>query len=298
MVQFKSVSNFQSYRPKGFAIKKMEVHAYGLLHPGHMEFTRDNRLLVSEFGRGRVTDITKPGDYRDQKGLIEGLSHPASIITNYSDDILVVDTGADAVRVFSPSKNTLVSQPLYQGLPAPYGGAVFKDQLLVSYTNWNDNGLVSIGSGDSSFSDDHKAVYGFPIGVSEYPYVLAGSQACGHWTATVAKEKLIFSQTSFGILWDVSAFGKFDTAIHKRFAWGLNKPVGMIFNDHFNLLFVTESGAGTVKAIPTEGGADMRYIPPLVSGLKEPRCVRFAADNKTMFVCDMSACCVWRVELE
>lgn len=53
-----------------------------------------------------------------------------------------------------------------------------------------------------------------------------------------------------------------------------------------------------VKAVPPDGGMDMRYVPPIVSGLKEPRCVRFAPGTRTMFVCDMSACCVWRIEFD
>lgn len=41
---------------------ELEIHAYSMLNTGHMEWTPDGRLLVSEFSRGRILDITEGGD--------------------------------------------------------------------------------------------------------------------------------------------------------------------------------------------------------------------------------------------
>lgn len=82
----------QSRRPA-----RISVHAWGLLHPSHMEWTRDQRLLVSEFGRGQVMDVTEGGDYREASAFARGLRFPAGILPTADGRILVADTGRDAI---------------------------------------------------------------------------------------------------------------------------------------------------------------------------------------------------------
>lgn len=296
--QFKTVTPHEAYSRTKLFVKKMQVHANGLQHPGHMEWTQDGRLLVSEFGRGRIVDITEGGDLRDATPFAYGLEHPAAIITNYEGNkIIAVDTGNNCVVDITSGGDVSKNERVISNIPAPYGMTLFKDELYVTYTSYEDNGLMK-ASNTKSFSLEAAQASSFPVGVSEHPYFLAGSAGCGHWTAAVMGEKLIFSQTTFGILWDVTNQGKFSLDTHTRFAWGLNKPVGMIYNEKLNLLFVTESGSGSIKTIPSEGGIDMRFVPPVVVGLKEPRCVRFTPDGLTMFACDMASCCIWRIEFE
>lgn len=296
-MQFKTVTTHDAYLKKRLIVKKMQVHANGLQHPGHMEWTKDGRLLVSEFGRGRVIDITDGGDYRDAKPFACGLKHPAGIITDYQGNrIIVVDTGNDCIVDITNGGDASKNEKIYSNIPAPYGMVVFKGELYATYTSKEDNGLTKV-SPNKTFSLEHAHASSFPVGVSEHPYVIAGSAGCGHWTAVVAKEKLLFNQTTFGIIWDVTDKGEFNLDTHKRFAWGLNKPVGMIYNEQLDFLFVAESGSGQIKAIPSDGNMDMRFVTPLVVGLKEPRCVRFTKDGMTMFACDMSSCCVWKIEL-
>lgn len=177
----------------------------------------------------------------------------------------------------------------------------FKNRLFATYTNRETNGLTEVpeasARGTQTFALSQAHAPGFPLGVSEHPYYLGLSGACGSWTGTVACNRLLLAQSTFGIIWDVSERGQFDGNKQKRFAYGLTKPVGMIYHPESDFVFVAESGTGCIKAVPNAPETDMRFIPPVVTGFKEPRCVRFAKEGRTMFVCDMSSCCVWRIEL-
>src|SRR5262249_44872068 len=78
--------------------RRITVHAYGLLHPSHMEWTSSGRLMVSEYGRGRVVDITDGGDFQDATPFAYGLTHPAGLITTYrGNTIIVADNGEEAI---------------------------------------------------------------------------------------------------------------------------------------------------------------------------------------------------------
>lgn len=278
-------------------VRSMTVHAYGLLQPGHMEWTQDGRLLVSEFGRGRVTDITKGGDFRESESFASGLLYPSGIVTNFEGDrIIVADAGRDAIYDITEGGRVDESKVVYDGIPAPYGMVFHQGELLATYSSGQENGLTRVSKGKSFLNEDLHT-QGFPSGVSYHPYVLARSTGCGSWTAVAFGDDLLLTQTTYGSIYRVGGPAKFAHDTHPRFARGLNKPVGMIYNEKDGLLYVAESGSGTVRAIPNSDNIDARYLPPVVSGLIEPRCVRFAPDGSSMYVCDTSACCVWKINL-
>lgn len=296
---FKTVETRSKLMETRVVVKKMQVHANGLLHPGHMEWTSDGRLLVSEFGRGRVTDITEQGDYRESKPFASGLKHPAGIITNYQGSrIVVADTGANRLVDITAGGDVAEAPEILGDVSAPYGLLLYKDNLLATFTSETQNGLIKVNKPGSKFLMEDVQVRNFPVGVSGYPYVLAGSKACGCWIVEATNSKLLFCQTTFGTIYDVTDQKTFEGSEHKKFAYGLDKPVGMINHPQTELLFIAESGSGTVRALPNDGDIDARFVPPIVTGLVAPRCVRFSKDGKTMYACDMSACCVWRIDLD
>ena len=70
---------------------EVELFASNLRTPTHMEWTQDGRLLVSETTAGRVTDISRGGDFIDASPFAWGLETPASICPMPDGSIYTVE---------------------------------------------------------------------------------------------------------------------------------------------------------------------------------------------------------------
>lgn len=280
---------------------RIEVHAHGLLHPSHMEWTSEGRLLASEFGRGRVVDVTDGGNMREAEPFAYNLRHPAGLLTNYNGNrIVVADTGQRAIIDITGGGDATAAPRIFREVPGPYGLLSFGESTFTTFSTELENGLAHITEGES-FTEDTIRVRGFPNGLRETPYFLSPSNRegeCGCWTALGYHGHLLYLHAGLGMVFIVDGHNEYSPEL-PILARGLAKPLGMITHPTNGLLYVAERKAGSVKAVPSEiEGIDMRYVPPIVAGFKEPSCVRFTADGSSMFVCDMSACCVWRVEME
>ncbi|HHG3344890.1 TPA: hypothetical protein ACPVYT_004701 [Vibrio parahaemolyticus] len=275
-------------RSKLPTIKSIEPFAIGLNHPGHMEFTQDGRLLVSEFGRGRITDITGGGDFRNSTPFVDNLVHPAGIVTNYQgDQILVADTGLQKIINVTKGGDASTCPIVYQGLEGAYGITVFGDDLYAVYSNKLENGLVKIPSSVNVFSDQHIHSGGYPNTTHNLPYfnsVLGGE--CGSWAAVVLENKLLYTVAGSGSIYDVTQHSTFSVQ-SSPFITGLDDPLGSWYVPEFEHIFIAERATGNIKAIPKSGGY-AKYYPALVTGLRRPSCLRFSPDLSAMFVCDFS----------
>ena len=288
--------------------RTMKVHAHGLVYPSHMEWTADGRLLVSEFLGGKVKDITDGGDYRDCRPFASNLGHPAGILTDYQDDrILVVDNGRGKVYDITNGGDVEKSPVVFSDIPGPYGLVAHDGEVYSTFSNVRENGLVRVVEGES-FSEDLILTRGFPRGVRETPDVrMEGVEVgdCGSWSARSVGDRLLYLHSGLGIIFDLEHDDE-EIRHHPRYsteipivAQGLKKPLGFIAHPNNGILFVAERFNNAVKAVPPDQyGVDMRYIPPVATGFREPSCLRFSPDAKDMYVCDFAGGVVWKVSFE
>jgi DNA-binding beta-propeller fold protein YncE len=273
---------------------EVSPHAYGLLHPSHMEWTTDGRLLVSEFGGGRIIDITEGGDYRNATAQASGLQNPAGICTTFEGDrVVVADTGRSQIIDITEG-GEFAGESAMAAIPGVYGLVEREGTLHAVYATETENGVaVAVGE---TFTAENIHFGGFPNGSRDHPSYLPEVVACpSNWAALAFdQERMLYVHSGLGAIYDVSNPGTFGTETSK-FAEGLNRPLGMTFNPTTNLLYVAERGTGSIKPMPQEGGLDMRFVPPVATGFRQPSCLRFSPDKTTMYVCDMADNVVWRV---
>jgi glucose/arabinose dehydrogenase len=269
-------------------------HAFGLLHPTHMEWTAEGRLLVSEFGRGAVVDITDGGDYRNASPLATGLQNPAGLCTTFEGDrIVVADTGRSQIFEITDGGQFADAAPV-ASIPGVYGIVEMDNALYAVYSTDTENGITAVDG--SSFAPETAHFGKFPNGSRDHPSYLPGMVACpSNWAALAFDDsRMLYVHSGLGAIYDVSKPGSFDTETPK-FAEGLHRPLGMIYQPVTNLLYVAERGTGSIKPVPKEGCLDMRFVPPVASGFRQPSCLRFSPDGTMMYVCDMAENVVWRV---
>ncbi|QXJ32322.1 YncE family protein [Saccharolobus shibatae] len=282
---------------------ELEIHAYGMLHPGHMEWTPDGRLLVSEFGRGRVLDATKGGNMRDAIPFAYNLSHPAAILP-HKDRILVADAGFNAILDITEGGDQ--SRPkVVAKISGPYGLAVYHNEIYATFSTQTESGIVKIGKNEEVI----RHVTGFPVVPSMWSKIYKLISPCNKWETppTADLDILIFGHGGLGKLYDASHGGDFNYLERSNvLVNGLSEPIGMIYNRHDKNLYVVESKGADVKSVSleelkiardTHEPIDLRLRAPIVSGFYEPRCVRFSDDGKIMYVCDIAAGVIWKVKI-
>jgi hypothetical protein len=276
--------------------QRVSVHAYGLLQPSHMEWTQDGRLLVSEFGRGRVVDVTAGGDCRDAVPFADGLMHPAGLLTNYEGSrILVADTGrGEVLDITEGGRREDFAVVSAEPIAGTYGLTVYRDQLLTTFSDERQNGIARVSEPPSSA--EHVYFGGFPNGNHEHPPYISLGACPTNWKTIAFDDRLLYAHSSLGAVYDISEPGSFSIDTPK-FLEGLKRPLGMIFDEATGLLYVTDRGGGSVKPAPREGGVNMRFIAPVATGFGQPSCVRLDPLKPTMYVCDMTECVIWSVEL-
>lgn len=293
MWKYKFDNNNKSKLP---SITSIEPFAIGLIHPGHMEFTQDGRLLVSEFGKGQVTEITQGGDFRNAKPFAYNLKHPAGIVTNYKGNrILVADTGLQKIIDITEGGDASKCPVIYDGLKGAYGMTIFKDELYAVYSDDEENGLVKI-TGDK-FSKSHIFSGGYPNTTHNLPYFnTVDGGDCGSWAAVAMGDRLLYTVAGNGTIYDVTE-GKSFNKKNGEFITGLNNPLGSWYVPQFGHIFIAERNSGNIKVIPETGGY-AKYYPAILTGLKQPSCLRFAPDLKAMYVCDFANNAVMKASFE
>lgn len=284
------------------AVEEVQAFAWGLRYPSHLDRTPEEHLLCSEFMGGRVVDVTNGGDFTDAQPFAWGFRHPAGILGNFNGRTLIVDTGLGAVLDVTGGGDARDAKKVFCNIPGPYGLISYQGDLYCTFSTDRENGLVHVEEG-GSFSWDHVRIRGFPNGLRSIPYFRTPDQksgSCGCWTAIGYEGRLVYIHAGLGMVFDVTEHKQYSVEV-PIIARGLKGPMGLFQNPGNRHLYVAERDGGSIKAIPHDalarGGADMRWIPPIATGFKEPSCLRFSLDSTRALICDFGSSAIWTAKL-
>ncbi|RRA99225.1 hypothetical protein EHT25_26900 [Larkinella rosea] len=258
----------------------------------------DDSVLVSEFARGVIRDVTKGGDYSDTNKdvFVSGMKHPGGITQLKNKRIIAADSGTGKVYDISAGGNAGDYTKIFEGISHPYGVIEFRNKLYTSFSNNEMSGIAQIEEGQIFDFKTHAYVFGFPVVLTLEPYrSLAGCG--GSWSTAVLDDKLMFSHAALGAIYDVSEGGSYDQYRNSLYAWGLNLPLGMTIDPINRQLFVCERGNGDIKIINIHGGYS-RFAQPLVTGFKDCSCIRFIKDGSIAYVCDRAVGTVYKLTFD
>lgn len=291
-------STVQANRGGLYRVKEVAVHATGLRLPSHLGITSDARVLVGEFGGGMIRDITEPGDYAAEGSLGRfawNLRNPGGILPLRDGRILVADSGSGQIHDVTEGGAAGASTLLFEGVSNPYGLIEHDGRLFTSVSNNTMVGIAEVTPGEM-FSDDSYFVWGFPVVITAEPY--RWLMGCGgSWPMITGHGKVLLAHSALGAIFDVTGGGSYDELRERRFAWGLNLPLGMTTDPVNEEIYVTERGSGAIKRVGHEGGY-ARFAQPILAGFQDPSCIRFVPDGSRAFVCDRGVDAVYRVDLE
>jgi DNA-binding beta-propeller fold protein YncE len=282
----------------GYRVKSVEPHATSLSLPSHMGLTHDGRILVSEFSAGRVRDITEAGDYADtSKGAYAtGLIRPGGIAPLADGRIMVADAALGSIFDISEPGPATSDDAVFTDVPHPYSLLEANGKIFVSYSNDEWAGVVEVVPGSGFSADEPTFVHSFPVVKTMEPF--RSQTGCGgSWATTLKDGRFMFGHAALGAIYDVTDGGHFYELRDKRYAWGLQQPLGMIIDPLDGNLYVCERYSGVIKRIPHSGGY-ARFAEPLMAGFQEPSCIRFTADGKHAYVCDRALDTVYHLDLE
>lgn len=279
-----------------YDVVSADPHATGLRLPSHMAITSDSRVLVSEFGGGLVRDITTAGDYRNlSTGLFaQNFVNPSGILQLSNSSIYVADSGAGTVFSIQGSGTDSVNTVVMDGIPHPYGLVQFNGKV---YTSFSDNtmvGMVEVIPG-TAFDINQVFVRDFPVVLTSEPY--PHMIGCGgSWPDEVRGTDLLLGHRGLGAVFNVTAGGSFATLRTSLYAWGFTTPLGLKTDPIDGNLYVVEQTTGAIKYVEPGGGYS-RFSRPLMTGFREPSCIRFTPDGTAAYVCDRALGAVYRMSL-
>lgn len=293
----------------------VELHAWGLDNPSHMEWTNDNRLLVAERTSEQIMDVTDGGSMRDADPFAYNVKGPASmIIMPPGDDrILAGESFTGEIKDVSGGGDASEMEPFAEDLEGPYSlvrvASEDGDRLFARVARGEQLVGVREVTGGGSAEDMDLVVDEIPVkpqfpGISEYQTEKSERPGtsfadCGNWLVD-ADANLVHTVGSLGQMAYTDVDG--DTNTHTQhlaedrvFAYGLHRLGGSKYNHHDGIIYATEPHNGSVVAIDPEETGDYRFDSRLVEGLSCPTCVRFSDDNEEMYVCGRGEGVVWRI---
>lgn len=290
----------------------IELFATNLQTPGHMEWTHDGRLLVSEMTAGRVTDVTDGGDCRDSEPYAVGLRSPGSICPLPDGRILVADTWADRIMDISLGGDVTCRAPFAEGLAKPYSlAAVGNDVFATERPSRLLTRISRVDARDGSTTPHVTRITAMPMPGLESLTPLSswkdGSWAdyfapCAAWTNvadTDAGPRLILTTGALGLVVEIPPEGgDFVDLIEAGCVLGYGFTGwfgGQIQNPVDKRLYITQPLKGAVVAVDLNRPGDYRFAAPVVTGLNMPTCVRFSPDGATMYACSMPTGAIWRI---
>ena len=278
-----------------YEVKSVSNHATGLRLPTHLGLAPNGDLFVSEMAGGTVRNVTECGEYGDcrKRRHTCNLVTPGGILPVSDGRLLVADSGAGTVVDITKSGSAGKSDVIFDGTPNPYSLVEFDGRVFVSFYEDGAVGIVEVREGHTFRSSD-AIVHDFPCVYRVEPFPSPEAYG-GSWATTAFGNRLLMSHSELGSIFDVSKGGSYSQLRHDRFAWGLSAPGGMIGDPYFDELYVCERRLGAVRRI-TKGGY-ARFARSLVTGFKEPSCIRFSSDGSQAFVVDKSWGAIYRVEL-
>ncbi|WP_342500031.1 hypothetical protein MHI08_04355 [Bacillus sp. FSL M7-0791] len=305
-------------------IPKLELFAVNLRTPSHMEWTNDNRLLVSEHTSGEVKDITDGGDFKDVQPFASNLQGPSSILPLSDGRILISEMWGNRISEIS-SGGLVTNENNYTTANSPYSLVKEKDKILVTEREGTHTlKIVDI----SDFNNKKTIIKGIPFNLmpglegltplKSWPENWRNfSIACAGWKdggdpdpdshplrAIDKPNYLLASCSLFGHIYTIPEgenHNYLDLIEQEKnlLFTGLDWAGGMHFNKTSSKLYVTQPLKGTVLELDLDQSfkkpLDCRFIPPIIKGLNMPTCIRFSPNEKEMYVCSMPIGAVWRL---
>ena len=286
----------------------IKLFAVNLNNPTHMEWTKDNRLLVSEFSAGRVKDITLGGDFADAKPFATGLLGPASILPLDDGKILVAENWGGRVKDISQGGDVSSLQPYIDNRSNPY--SLVKtvkngvDRIYVSeHYNGRDSWISDITSPEAPF-EYVKNIPARPGAAGVVPlnhldeWQKYASTGCViNWQGG-GNNAHYLAVGSLGQILDVYQGGGeyIDLLKNKKaIAWDLGRLGAIKEHPSNGLLYAVEPERGDVVEIDPKKPQNYRFKPPVVRGLSEPTCLRFSYDGSVMYICSKGDGVVWQM---
>lgn len=290
----------------------VELFATNLQTPGHMEWTHDGRLLVSEMTAGRVTDVTDGGDFRDADPYAVGLRSPGSICPLPDGRILVADTWADRIVDISQGGDVTRRSAFAEGLAKPYSVAAIGNSV---YATERPSRLLTrisrVDARDGSASPHVTRITAMPMPGLESLTPLSswkdGSWGeffapCAAWVCvadTAVGPRLILTTGALGLVVEIPPEGgDFVDLLEAGHVLGYGFTGwfgGQIQHPVDKRIYITQPLKGTVVAVDLDRPGDYRFASPVVTGLNMPTCVRFSPDGSAMYACSMPTGAIWRI---
>lgn len=291
----------------------IDIHAYNLRTPTHMEWTSNGHLIVSEHSSGTMKDITNGGDQSKNEPFVYGLKGPSSIAPLKDGRIYVSEMWGNRITDVSMGGDATENLPSFTGLSGPYSLIYMDDTFFVVERESKVSNRVS--KVDPDTGDIEHFITGipavpmpgaesllppeaFPDRWEEYLFALT---SCTGWTEPpfINGEKTgVISSSALGIIVrypeEPSQFmdlAKGESLI----ATGLDWKGGMKTSPKDGKIYITQPHKGTVVAIDPNTHKDYRFEAPVIQGLTMPSCLRFNEDGSEMYICSMATGIVWKV---
>lgn len=294
---------------------KIELFAVNLQTPSHMEWTKDNKLLVSEHTAGKIKDITNGGDFKNMKSYASNLEGPSGILPLDNGKILIAEMWANRITDISAERHTIITDA-----KTPYSLAAANGRISVT----ERDGKYTLKITDiTDIHNKHTIVEKIPFNfmpglegltpLNSWPDKWMDSTiACTGWEDDDGPDPdegntILASCSMYGQIYsvpkerkDVKYLDLIEQEKNLLFT-GLDWNGGMNYNKVSKKLYVTQPLKGTVMELDLEEAykkskpIDCRFVPPIIKGLNMPTCVRFSQDGKTMYVCSMPIGAVWKI---
>lgn len=291
----------------------VHLHAVNLVNPSHMEWTQENRLLVSQSTAGSVIDITDGGDMLNATPVAYGLQGPASILPLKAGEVLVAEMWGGMVHDISEGGDVSNNPAWVAGLSGPYSLAERSSQnrakvFVTESYNGRDSWLSETTNG---VKRDQPVIDNIPVKpghvgqspIASWPsdwqkYALGN--CIKNWQETDPKRNRHYLAISeLGQVIDITDVESDYMKLIKdkrAIAWGLNQVGALKTHPGNGKLYITQPSSGEIVAIDPDNPQNYHFQPPVVRGFKYPSCVRFSDDGETMFVCDQADGVIWRVQ--
>lgn len=291
----------------------IDIHAYNLRTPTHMEWTTNGRLIVSEHTSGTIKDITEGGDQSGNEPFVYGLRGPSSIAPLKDGRIYVSEMWADRVIDVSLGGDATDNLPSFDGLNSPYS-IIFLDNtfFVVERESKISNRVSKVDPDTGSIEHFITDIPAMPMpGIEgllppeafpdKWEQYLFSFTACTGWTDPPFINGKVTGIISSSVLGIIAKYPDTPTSFmdlaksDNLIATGLDWKGGMRQNPNDGKIYITQPHKGTIVAIDPNIQKDYRFEIPVIQGLTMPSCLRFNKDGSEMYICSMASGIIWKV---
>lgn len=296
-------------------IPTVELFATGLQNPTHMEWTPDGQLLVSEHTAGRVKDVSRGGDMSEAPAFAYGLRGPSGIMP-VGDRIYISDSWSGRVLDITDGGDANSAEVFAEDLMLPYGLAATQDdagnnRVFVGEKPGPTKAQLTEITGGGTRSDFNTFVSEIPskpgipgkTPLDSWPerWQLYATTQCSKWAVVFPPKGgahfLYLTGVEGSIVGVPQQGGNFGELVmgDGAVAWGLHDTTSIKDHPYDGHLYVVRAEKGDVVAVDPRNPRNYWFDPPVVTGLNQPTCARFADAGETMFVCSSGDGVIWKV---